>query len=253
MARRRGAAAVCAVDGVSFAVMPGEALGLVGETGCGKSTTARLIMRLLDASAGEIRFAGREIAGLRGEPLRALRRELQIVFQDPYSSLNPRRTVGTIVAEPLAIHKLEDGPAARRRRVQELLEMVGLDARYGARYPHELSGGQRQRIGIARALALEPKLLIADEPVSSLDVQVQAQILDLLRRLQCEFGLALLFISHDLAVVRHMCERVAVMNAGRIVECGPVADLYEHPRDPYTRELLAAVPKLPGDRRTISA
>jgi peptide/nickel transport system ATP-binding protein len=253
MARRRGAAAVCAVDGVSFAVMPGEALGLVGETGCGKSTTARLIMRLLDASAGEIRFAGREIAGLRGEPLRALRRELQIVFQDPYSSLNPRRTVGAIVAEPLAIHKLEDGPAARRRRVQELLEMVGLDARYGARYPHELSGGQRQRIGIARALALEPKLLIADEPVSSLDVQVQAQILDLLRRLQCEFGLALLFISHDLAVVRHMCERVAVMNAGRIVECGPVADLYEHPRDPYTRELLAAVPKLPGDRRTISA
>ncbi len=253
MARRHGGTAVRAVDGVSFAVMPGEALGLVGETGCGKSTTARLIMRLLDASAGEIRFAGREIAGLRGEPLRALRRELQIVFQDPYSSLNPRRTVGTIVAEPLAIHKLEDGPAARRRRVPELLEMVGLDARYGARYPHELSGGQRQRIGIARALALEPKLLIADEPVSSLDVQVQAQILDLLRRLQCEFGLALLFISHDLAVVRHMCERVAVMNAGRIVECGPVADLYEHPQDPYTRELLAAVPKLPGDRRTISA
>ncbi len=250
---RRSHGAVRAVDGVSFTLMPGEALGLVGETGCGKSTTARLVMRLLDTTAGEIRFDGREISSLSGEPLRTLRRELQMVFQDPYSSLNPRRTVGVIVGESLAIHKLERDATARRRRVHELLEMVGLGSEYHDRYPHELSGGQRQRIGIARSLALRPRLLIADEPVSSLDVQVQAQILDLLRRLRRELGLALLFISHDLAVVRHMCDRVAVMNAGRIVESAPVADLYESPHHPYTRELLAAIPRLPEDRRTITA
>ncbi len=243
LAPRRGET-VRAVDDVSFSLAPGETLGLVGETGCGKSTTARLIMRLLEPTAGEIRFAGGDLGRLRGGELRKRRRELAMVFQDPYSSLNPRRTVGAIIAEPLQIDGLER--AARRARARELLDLVGLDAEHEQRYPHEFSGGQRQRIGIARALALRPRLLIADEPVSALDVSIQAQILDLLRDLQRDLGLALLFISHDLSVVRYMCERVAVMRGGRIVEMGAAAELFANPREPYTRELLAAVPQIPA-------
>jgi peptide/nickel transport system ATP-binding protein len=247
---QRQVAHVEAVAGVSFELRRGEVLGLVGETGCGKSTTARLIMRLLEPTAGEIRFEGHDIAHLRGPALKAARREMQIVFQDPYSSLNPRKTAGSIVSEPFAIHGLHPDKAQRRRAVDELLDRVGLRPEHHNRYPHEFSGGQRQRIGIARALALGPKLLIADEPVSALDVTIQAQILDLLRELRRELGLTLLLISHDLAVVRQMADRVAVMRAGKIVELAPNETLYSSPEHPYTRELLASVPgaRRAGDR-----
>jgi peptide/nickel transport system ATP-binding protein len=249
---QRQVAAVEAVAGISFELRRGETLGLVGESGCGKSTTARLLMRLLEPTAGEIRFAGHDLAHLQGAALKAARHEMQIVFQDPFSSLNPRKTAGSIVGEPFAIHGLHRDRAARRRAVCELLDRVGLQPAHHNRYPHELSGGERQRIGIARALALGPKLLIADEPVSALDVTIQAQILELLGELQRELGLTLLLISHDLAVVRQIADRVAVMRSGRIVELATAETLYSAPQHPYTRELLAAVPGARRDGRTIA-
>jgi ABC-type oligopeptide transport system ATPase subunit len=249
---RRTVGAVKAVDRVSFEVIRGETLGIVGETGCGKSTTARLMMRLLEPTAGTVRFEGEDITHLKGGKLKAVRRELQMVFQDPYSSLNPRKTVGSIVAEPFAIHGLHSDRSERRKKVRELMDTVGLNPEHYNRYPHEFSGGQRQRIGVARALALGPKLLIADEPVSALDVSIQAQVLNLLRELQRSMGLTLVLISHDLSVVRHMCDRVAVMYAGKIVELADNEALYSSPRHPYTKELLAAVPGARRDRRTIT-
>jgi oligopeptide/dipeptide ABC transporter ATP-binding protein len=246
---QRRIGAVQAVDGVSFDVNRGETLGIVGETGCGKSTTARLIMRLLHATAGEIRFEGQDITDASGARLKAIRREMQMIFQDPYSSLNPRKTVGAIIGQPFVIHGLQKGRGERKRAVQELMETVGLNPEHYNRYPHEFSGGQRQRIGVARALALKPKLLIADEPVSALDVSIQAQVLNLLRDMQRQLGLTLVFIAHDLSVVRHMCDRVAVMYLGRIVEIGPSEKLYEFPRHPYTGALLSAVPVVDPVRR----
>src|SRR3954468_11123874 len=234
--------AVRAVDGVTFDVKRGEALGIVGETGCGKSTTARLVNRLLEPTSGSIKINGQEIADLSKRQLKPLRREVQMIFQDPYSSLNPRKTVGAIIAEPFVIHGLEKGEGKRKRAVQDLMEQVGLNPEHYNRYPHEFSGGQRQRIGVARALALQPKLIIADEPVSALDVSIQAQILNLLRDLQREYDLTLVLISHDLSVVRHMCDRVAVMYLGKIVELADSDALYAHPRHPYTGALLSAVP-----------
>jgi ABC-type oligopeptide transport system ATPase subunit len=236
---------VRAVDGISFDVAPGETLGIVGESGSGKTTTARLVTRLLNPTAGSIRFGGRDVAALRRRELRALRREVQMIFQDPYSSLNPRKPVGSIVAEPFAVHGLHEGRGERRAAVQELMEQVGLNPEHYNRFPHEFSGGQRQRIGIARAIALRPRLIVADEPVSALDVSIQAQILNLLERLRRELGLTLVLIAHDLSVVRYMCDRIAVMRDGRIVEEADSATLFERPRADYTRALLASIPKLP--------
>ena len=232
---------VKAVDDVSFEIYPGKTLGLVGESGSGKSTTGYCVLELLKPTSGSVRFMGEELTTMKKEDLRRMRREMQIVFQDPYASLNPRMTVGNIVAEPLLVHKVGDR-ARRQKTVEELLEVVGFNPDFVNRYPHEFSGGQRQRIGIARALALNPRLIVCDEPVSALDVSIQAQILNLLKDLQAEFGLAYLFVAHDLAVVRTMSDDIAVMNKGKIVEAGPAERVYTQPQDEYTKALLAAVP-----------
>jgi oligopeptide/dipeptide ABC transporter ATP-binding protein len=238
---------VRAVDGVSFALARGETLALVGESGCGKSTTARLVLRLIEPSAGTIRFEGKDVTAVTGAAMRAMRRRMQIVFQDPYASLNPRLTVAETIAEPMQVHGIGDA-ASRRRRVEDLLGLVGLRPFHAERYPHEFSGGQRQRIGIARALSVEPDLVVCDEPVSALDVSIQAQVVNLMKDLQRRLGLTYLFIAHDLAVVKHVADRIAVMYLGQIVETASKRDLFATPRHPYTRALLAAIPH-PDPRR----
>jgi oligopeptide transport system ATP-binding protein len=238
---QRKIADVKAVDGVSFEIRKGETLGLVGESGCGKSTTGRAILQLYRPTAGEIKFGETELTQLKGSDLRRMRRRMQMIFQDPYASLNPRMSVGSIIGEPLAIHGLAKGPQ-RKERIAELMRIVGLNPAYAGRFPHEFSGGQRQRIGVARAIAVEPDFIVADEPVSALDVSIQAQIINLLEDLQEQFGLTYLFIAHDLSVVRHISDRVAVMYLGKIMELTGRDELYQNPLHPYTKALLSAVP-----------
>ncbi|CAG7603614.1 ABC transporter ATP-binding protein [Actinacidiphila bryophytorum] len=239
---KRQVGAVQAVDGVSFDLFPGETLGIVGESGCGKSTVAKLLMNLEQPTAGEIIYRGEDITKLSGRALKAVRRNIQMVFQDPYTSLNPRMTVGDIIGEPYEIHPDVAPKGDRRKRVQDLLDVVGLNPEYINRYPHQFSGGQRQRIGIARGLALRPEVIVADEPVSALDVSVQAQVVNLMERLQDEFNLSYMFIAHDLSIVRHISDRVGVMYLGKIVEIGADEEIYSHPTHPYTQALLSAVP-----------
>ncbi|QPC84370.1 dipeptide ABC transporter ATP-binding protein [Phototrophicus methaneseepsis] len=240
---QRQVGAVKAVDGVSFDVMRGETLGLVGESGCGKSTTGRTVLQLYRPTEGTVEYEGKDLTSLKGSELRAMRKEMQIIFQDPFASLNPRMTVGSIVSEPLQIHNLYPNKKERQQYVEALLERVGLNPYFINRYPHEFSGGQRQRIGIARALALRPSFIVADEPISALDVSIQAQVVNLMEELQSELGLTYLFIAHDLSMVRHICDRVAVMYLGKIVEIGPTAAVYDNPLHPYTQALLSAVPE----------